>query len=70
MQNITLLQFSTLADLATYIKTVHPATYIINTLKLTVLANFSEFEIALAIEQYNGKVVLQKAEAELAEKGL
>lgn len=63
MQNTTLLQFPGLTELATYIKAVHPDAYIINTLKLTVLASLTEFEIALAVEQYGGMFVEQNVTA-------
>lgn len=63
MENTTLLQFSNLTDLATFIKTVHPDTYLVNTMKLTLLAALTGFEVAIAVEQYNGEVIMQKAEA-------
>ena len=63
MQNTTLLQFPNLTALATYIKAVHPDAYIINTLKLTVLASLTEFETAVAIEQYGGIFVEQNVPA-------
>jgi hypothetical protein len=63
MQNTTLLQFADLTKLATYIKVVHPDAYIVNTLKLTVLAALTEFEIALAVEQYGGVAVEQNVTA-------
>lgn len=63
MENTTLLQFSSLTDLATFVKTVHPDTYLVNTMKLTLLAALTGFEVAIAIEQYKGEVLVQKAEA-------
>jgi hypothetical protein len=63
MKNTTLLQFSNLTELATYIKTVHPDTYLINTMKLTLLASLTAFEVAIAVEQYSAEVVPQKVEA-------
>jgi len=63
MQNTTLLQFPNLTQLATYIKAVHPDAYIINTLKLTVLASLTEFETAVAVEQYGATLVEQNVMA-------
>lgn len=63
MQNTILLQFATLTELATYIKVIRPEAYIINTLKLTVLASLTEFEIALALEQYGSALVDQSVMA-------
>jgi hypothetical protein len=67
MQNTVLLQFSTLTDLATFIRKVHPAAYIINTMRLTITADLSGFEIAVALEQFGGVVVQQQTEAVCSE---
>ena len=63
MKNTIRLQFSELSELGSFIKTVHPDTYLVNTMKLTLLASLSDFEIAVAIEQFRGEVVPQKVEA-------
>jgi len=63
MKNTTLLLFSDLSELGSFIKTVHPDTYLVNTMKLTLLATLTDFEIAVAIEQFRGELVPQKIEA-------
>ena len=63
MQNTILLQFDNLTNLATFIKAVHPGAYVVNTMRLTVMAAFNAFEVAVALEQYNGVVASQTAEA-------
>lgn len=62
MKYTTLLQFNDLSELGCFIKTVHPDTYLVNTMKLTLLATLSDFEIAVAIEQFRGELVPQKVE--------
>ena len=62
MSNTT-LKFKTLSDLARYTKTINPQAYIINTLHVTLTANLSDFEIAIAMEEYEASRVQQLAQA-------
>jgi len=63
MTGATVLQFKTLAEMAQFIKAIHPGSYVVNTQVLTLLAPLSGFEIAVANEAYNAVVIRQ---AELA----
>ena len=58
-----ILQFKTLSDLAKYSKTIDPQEYIINTLQLTLISRLSEFEVAVALEEYKATLVYQMAHA-------
>lgn len=62
MTGATVLQFKTLAEMAQFIKAIHPNSYVVNTQVLTLLAPLSPFEIAVAIEEFNAAVI-RKAEA-------
>jgi hypothetical protein len=59
MKTTITLQFTDLMDLAKYIKVIHASTYRIDTSKLTVKTSLTEFELAIAIEQYRAAVVEQ-----------
>jgi hypothetical protein len=62
MSNV-ILQFKTLSDLARFSKAVNPQAYIINTLQLTLTSCLSDFEIAIAMEEYEAMPVRQLAQA-------
>ena len=62
MSNTT-LKFKTLSDLARYSKVINPQEYIINTLQLTLMACLSDFEIAIAMEEYEAIPVNQLVNA-------
>jgi hypothetical protein len=61
MSNIT-LRFPSLEQLGTFLKTVQPNSYYINTLQLTLSAELTSCEMAAATEQfsatYNVRTVL------------
>lgn len=62
MKNAT-LQFQTLAQLARFVKSVSPASYIIDTQQLTLRAPLSSLGLAVAIEK-NGAVEIEVAPAQ------
>jgi hypothetical protein len=46
------LKFSQLLDLGSYLKIAKPDSYVIDTSKLTMLACLTEWQLAIAIEDY------------------
>ena len=63
LMKTVLLKFNLLSNLSSFCKQVQPATYIINTGPLTLSATLTEFELALAIEQFGAAVVNKHAAA-------
>ncbi len=61
MSTATVLQFNSLIDLGKFIKVVQSISYRIDTSKLTVKAQLTTFEIAIAVEQYSAVVFEQTA---------
>jgi hypothetical protein len=57
----TILKFNTLAELASFLKTVYPQGYTINTLQVTLTCKLTSFEIAVAVEQYNAVLLEEMA---------
>lgn len=57
MKTTTVLQFSELADICQFIKVIHASSYRIDTIKLTVKLLLTEFELAVAVEQFYAQVV-------------
>lgn len=59
MKTATVLQFSDLIVLSKYIRVIHASSYRIDTTKLTVKLHLTDFEVAIAVEQYNAVIVEQ-----------
>lgn len=57
MKNTCVLKFSSLAELANFVKTIQPEGYTINTVKLTLTAPLRPFEHAVALDTYNAEEV-------------
>ena len=59
MKTATILQFSDLMELCKYINCIHAHAYRIDTTQLTVKISVTDFEIAIAVEQFRAMVVNQ-----------
>lgn len=59
MKTMTVLQFTDLADLCRYLKVIQASAYYIDTSKLTVKAQLSAFETAVAVEQFKAALTAQ-----------
>ena len=59
MKTATILQFSDLMELCKYIKCIHANAYRIDTTQLTIKISLTDFEIAIAVEQFRAMVVTQ-----------
>lgn len=59
----TTLQFTKLPLLAAFLGTVDPSAYIVNTQKLTVHAQLTVFDLALAIETFQATLLGQEINA-------
>ncbi len=57
MKKTTVLKFSSLTDLALFLKTVEPKGYIINTVGLTLTATFTPIEYTEALNNFKAKEV-------------
>lgn len=55
MKNTCVLKFSSLSDLALFLRLIQSKGYTVNTVRLTLTANLSPFELSLAIENYNAE---------------
>lgn len=57
MKNTCVLKFSSLSELALFVKTIQPEGYTINTVKLQLTASLSPFEHAVARDTYHAEEV-------------
>lgn len=57
MKKTTVLKFSSLTDLALFLKTTEPKSYTINTVRLTLTATLTPIEYAEALNTYRAEEV-------------